>query len=96
VTSTFASLRVTELEEQRRTRLLDKLQLKGPAGSGANILTGDVAGVASVAAEALSLNLNLGRRRPNTLSFDDSDPSRPSWSFGLGLGRLGLKLRSEW
>ncbi len=54
-------------------------------------------GAAGVAAGALSLSLKFGgKKRATDLLLDNRDPERALWSFGLGLGRLGLKLRSEW
>jgi hypothetical protein len=99
VSSTFASLRVVELEDQRKTRLLDRLQFtqRSTVGNAGNLLSGDVVGAAGVAAGALSLSLKFGgKKRATDLLLDNRDPERALWSFGLGLGRLGLKLRSEW
>jgi hypothetical protein len=99
VSSTFASLRVVEVEDQRKTRLLDRLQFAqaSTVGNAGDLLSGDVFGAAGVAAGALSLSLKFGgKKRATDLLLDNSDPERALWSFGLGLGRLGLKLRSEW
>lgn len=99
VTGVFASLRVVELEEQRKTRLLDRLQFaQAPAIGGAgDLLAGDLVGAAGVAASALSLSVKFGGKKAATeLLLDDSDPERALWSFGLGLGRLGVRLRSDW
>jgi hypothetical protein len=99
VSSTFASLRVVEVEDQRKTRLLDRLQFAqaSAVGDAGDLLSGDVVGAAGVAAGALSLSLKFGgKKRATDLLLDNRDPERALWSFGLGLGRLGLKLRSEW
>jgi hypothetical protein len=99
VSSTFASLRVVEVEEQRKNRLLDRLQFaqRSAVGDAGDLLSGDLVGAAGVAASALSLNVKFGgKKRSTELLLDDSDPERALWSFGLGLGRLGLRLRSEW
>jgi hypothetical protein len=99
VSSTFASLRVVELEDQRKTRLLDRLQFaqRSTVGNAGDLLSGDVVGAAGVAAGALSLSLKFGgKKRATDVLLDNRNPERALWSFGLGLGRLGLKLRSEW
>lgn len=99
VSSAFASLRVVEIEDQRKTRLLDRLQFAqaSAVGDAGDLLSGDVVGAAGVAAGALSLSLKFGgKKRATDLLLDNRDPDRALWSFGLGLGRLGLKLRSEW
>jgi hypothetical protein len=99
VSSTFASLRVVEVEDQRKSRLLDRLQFAqaSAVGDAGDLLSGDVVGAAGVAASALSLSLKFGgKKRATDLLLDNRNPERALWSFGLGLGRLGLKLRSEW
>lgn len=56
-----------------------------------NVGAGDVAGAIESGAVALSLILDLKRAR--VAKKDGSRPYRAK--FGLGLGRLGLKVRTE-
>jgi hypothetical protein len=92
-----AGLRTNEYEEQRRAqRALVKSDLgQRSRGAQSGFLDGDLASVASLAATYFSLNLTLRSRRKLPRFFMDSGGSRPPWAVGVGLGRVGLGLRTE-
>jgi hypothetical protein len=92
-----ARLRTVEYEDHRRAqRVLAKSDMgQRSEGAQSGLLEGDLASVAQTAATCLSFNLTLrpGRKAPRF--FLEPDRSRAPWAVGLGLGRVGLGLRTE-
>ena len=92
-----AGLRTNEYEDQRRAqRTLVKSDLGSRSqGAQSGLLDGDLASVAGLAATYFSFNLTLRGRRRAPHFFMDNGGSRPPWAVGVGLGRVGLGLRTE-
>jgi hypothetical protein len=90
-------LRTNEYEDQRRAqRALVRSDLgQRSQGAQSGLLDGDLASVASLAATYFSFNLTLRDRRRLPSFFLDSGGTRPPWALGVGLGRVGVGLRTE-
>ncbi len=92
-----AGLRTNEYEDQRRAqKTLVKSDLgQRSQGAQSGLLDGDLASVASLAATYFSFNLMLRGRRRTAAFFLESASNRPPWAVGVGLGRVGLGLKTE-
>lgn len=90
-------LRTNEYEDHRRAqRLLARSDLGQRAGGAqVGVLDGDLASVASLAATYVSFNLTLRPKRKLPRFFLEPDATRRPWAVGLGLGRVGLALKTE-
>jgi len=89
-------LRTNELEDQRRARSLVRSDFgQRSRGAQSGLLDGDLASLASLAATYFSFNLTLRDRRRMPSFFMEKGGERPPFSVGVGLGRVGLGLRTE-
>ncbi|HVJ19783.1 MAG TPA: hypothetical protein VM686_30415 [Polyangiaceae bacterium] len=89
-------LRTNEYEDQRRAQRLVKSDFgQRSQGAQSGIMDGDLASVASLAATYFSFNLTLRNGRKLPRFFMDTGGYRPPWAVGVGLGRVGLGLRTE-
>ena len=90
-------LRTNEFEDQRRAqKALVKSDFgQRSRGAQSGLLDGDLASVAGLAATYFSFNLTLRDRRRMPRFFMETGVTRPPWAVGVGLGRVGLGLRTE-
>jgi len=92
-----AGLRTNEYEDQRRAQRALVRSDFGQRSQGAQsgLMDGDLASVASLAATYFSFNLTRRGRRKTPRFFMETGSVRPPWAVGVGLGRVGLGLRTE-